>query len=206
MTGNRCCLRLCVAVLIGVLCVTTALVGPARTAGGAAAEKATYKVDPIHSSIIFKVLHMGASHVWGRFNAFSGSAVIDEANPSASSLEFEIKTDSVDTGNAMRDGHLKKPDFFNASQFPTILFKAKNVKKSGEGAYEASGDLTLHGVTKPLTLKLERVGTGKGPRGGEVTGFDSSFAIKRSDYGMNFMIGPVSDEIGLTVSVECAKS
>jgi polyisoprenoid-binding protein YceI len=169
------------------------------------AAKSSFKVDPVHSAVLFKILHMGASNVWGRFNAFSGSMALDEANPSASSLDFEVKADSIDTNNEKRDQHLKGPDFFNAKQFPAISYKGKGVKKSGE-AYEASGDLTLHGVTRPLTLKVEKVGTGKGPTGGTVTGFETTFVIKRSDFGLGATFKPpmLGDEITITASVECS--
>lgn len=167
------------------------------------AAKSSFKVDPVHSAVMFKILHMGASHVWGRFNSFSGNLSLDEANPSASSLDFEIKADTVDTNNEKRDQHLKGPDFFNAKQFPVISYKAKEVKKSGDG-YEASGDLTLHGVTKPLALKFAKVGSGKGPQG-PVTGFEGTFTVKRSDFGLGATFKPpmLGDEVMLTVSAEC---
>jgi polyisoprenoid-binding protein YceI len=169
------------------------------------AGKASFKVDPVHSAVLFKILHMGASNVWGRFNGFSGSMTLDEANPTGSALNFEVKSESVDTNNEKRDQHLKGPDFFNAKQFPAISYKGKGVKKSGEGSYEASGDLTLHGVTKPLTLKVEKVGTGKGP-GGPVTGFETTFTIKRSDFGLGATFKPpmLGDEVTITASVECS--
>ncbi len=169
------------------------------------AEKASFKVDPVHSMVLFKVRHMGASNFWGRFDAVSGSLVLDEADPSASTLEFEVKVESIDTNNPRRDQHLKSPDFFNAKQFPLIHYKGSSVKKTGEGAYEVSGDLTLHGVTRPLTLKFERVGTGKGPAG-PLAGFETTFTIKRSDFGMSFMLQGVSDEVMVITSVECGQA
>jgi polyisoprenoid-binding protein YceI len=166
--------------------------------------KASYKVDPVHSAVLFKILHLGASNVWGRFNSFSGSMTLDDSSPTASSLDFEVKPDTIDTSNEKRDQHLKGPDFFNAKQFPAISFKGKGVKKSGDG-YEVSGDLTLHGVTKPLTLKVEKVGAGKGP-GGPVTGFETTFVIKRSDFGLGPTFKPpmLGDEITIIASVECS--
>jgi len=166
----------------------------------------TLKVDPVHSFVTFRVQHLGVSHVWGRFNNPGGTIVIDDADPSKSTFAIEVKTASVDTGNEKRDGHLKSADFFNARQFPTISFKSTSVKSSGDNKFEVTGDLTLHGVTRPLTVTIERVGAGdKGGQFGYRAGFDASFAIKRSDFGMTNMVGPVGDDVNLWVSLEATK-
>src|SRR5262249_49789347 len=109
----------------------------------------TFKVDTVHSSIVFKVKHMNTSYAWGRFNDFTGTFSLDDQDPGASTLDFVVKATSIDTGNAMRDRHLKSPDFFNAAQYQTITFKSTSVTKGGED-YEVKGNLTLHGVTKPI--------------------------------------------------------
>lgn len=194
-----------------ILSTSTLLAGLAAGQRGAApaaaaAAAASYKVDPVHSMVIFKVKHMGAGNFYGRFNQVSGTFTIDDADPSKSRVEFEVKADSIDTANKQREDHLKGPDFFNVVQFPAITFKGKEVKKSGEGAYEVAGDLTLHGVTKPLKAKVEHVGSGKGRGGGAIAGFEATFTVKRSDFGMNFMVGPLGDEVHLIVSVECSSS
>lgn len=164
----------------------------------------TYKIDGVHSTAIFRIKHMNTSYSYGRFNDISGKIVNDAANPAAGSVEIEIKADSIDTHNANRDGHLKSPDFLNTKQFPVITFKSKEIKKAGD-ALEVSGDFTLHGVTKPVTTKVVQTGTGKNPKGGELIGFETTFTIKRSDYGMNFMPGGLGDVVQITFASEAVK-
>ena len=166
---------------------------------------ATYEVDPVHSSVIFKIQHLGTSWTYGRFNDISGSIEMDAAKPEASSVTFTVKVDSVDTGNAKRDQHLKSPDFFNAKQFPEITFKSTAVKSLGKDAAEVTGDLSLHGVTKSVTAKVSKVGEGKHPKSGaEMVGFEASFLIKRTDFGMTYAVGPTGggDEVSLIVALE----
>ena len=107
----------------------------------------SYKIDPVHSAIIFHIEHFGAGHVYGRFDAFSGDLVFDPSDPSKTTLSLEIKTDSIDTNAAARDKDLKGPDFLNTSQFGTATFKTTSVKKVDDKTVEATGDLTLRGVT-----------------------------------------------------------
>ena len=170
-------------------------------AGATAMAADTYAIDPVHSSVLFRILHMKTSFLYGRFNEISGAIVLDDANPAASSVQAEVKVDSVDTRVAARDTHLKSQSFFSAKEFPTITFKSTSVKKTGEGVYEVTGDMTLHGVTKPVTTTVNLTGQGKGPKG-PIAGFETLFKIKRSDFGMNFMPDMVGDEVSLTVSVE----
>ena len=164
----------------------------------------TFKIDPVHSSIIFSVKHFGASNFYGRFNDVKGTIVLDNADPSKSSIELTIPVESVDTHNEKRDQHLKGPDFFNAKQFPVMTFKSKKVESSGDN-YNVTGDFTLHGVTKPLTLEVKKVGEGKGAEGEIRAGGETHFTIKRGDHGMNFMQGPLGDEINIVVSLEGIK-
>jgi polyisoprenoid-binding protein YceI len=160
----------------------------------------TFKIDPVESSIVFSVMRYGVSNFYGRFNDVSGTVVFDKADPSKSSVELTIPVKSVDTHNEKRDQHLKSPDFFNAKQFPVMTFKSKQVESSGD-TYKVTGDFTLHGVTKPLTLEIKKGGEGKGMEGEIRGGGETHFTIKRSDYGMNFMQGPVGDEINIVVSL-----
>jgi polyisoprenoid-binding protein YceI len=170
-------------------------------AGTRAAE--TFKIDGSHSFVVFRIQHIGVSHAWGRFDNPSGTVVIDEADPSKSKFEVEVKTASVNTGNEKRDAHLKNADFFNARQFPTISFKSTSVKKSGDNKYDVAGDLTMHGVTKALTVTIEKIGEGdKGGQFGYRAGFDTSFTVKRSDFGMTNLVGPVGDDVNIWVSLE----
>ena len=133
-----------------------------------------------------------------------GTVVFDQADPSKSSVDLTIPVESVDTKNEKRDQHLKSADFFNAKQFPVMTFKSTKVEGSGD-TYKVTGDLTLHGVTKPLTLEIKKGGEAKGMEGEIRGGGETKFAIKRSDYGMNFMQGPLGDEINIVVSLEGVK-
>jgi polyisoprenoid-binding protein YceI len=167
------------------------------------AASTTYKVDPAHSFAIFRIKHMDIGHVYGRFNEPNGAITIDDSDPSKSSFTLELQTQKVDTGIQKRDDHLRSPDFFNAKQFPTIRFASKEVKKTDKG-YEVTGDLTLHGVTKSITLNLEQTGQGAmGPR--QIIGMETTLDIKRTDFGMNKMVGPAADDVRLIISLEAGK-
>lgn len=179
----------------------TALVG-ASTASAAAT---TYKIDVVHSAVIFRIHHMGAGYTYGRFNDFGGTLAIDEEKPEASSVAVEVKVDSVDTNAAKRDAHLKSPDFFNAAQFPTITFKSTAVKKNGDAAFDVTGDLTLHGVTKSVTVKMEKTGTGKDHEGNPIVGFEGTLTVVRSEYGMKGYLPNIGDEVRLTLAFEGIK-
>ncbi len=162
----------------------------------------TYKVDPVHTTAIFRIKHLGVTYFYGRFNETTGSFTLNTENPSEMSFDVQIKTQSVDTNAARRDNHLKSPDFFNAKQFPTISFKSKSVQSSGENTYTVAGDLTLHGVTKPISVQMEFVGQGDRGQRGYRAGFEVTFTIKRSDYGMNYMQGMLGDEVRIMVGLE----
>ena len=166
----------------------------------------TYKVDPVHTTAIFRIKHLGVTYFYGRFNETTGSFTLNTEEPSEMVFDVQIKTESVDTNATGRNNHLKSPDFFNAKQFPTISFKSKSVQSSGENMYTVSGDLTLHGVTKPVTVEMEFVGQGdRGARFGYQAGFDVTFKIKRSDFGMDFMQGMLGDEVTIMVGLEGAR-
>jgi polyisoprenoid-binding protein YceI len=161
----------------------------------------TYQVDPVHSTVIFRVKHMNTAYFWGRFNEITGTFALDSSDPSQVKLEFQVSAASVDTGNAKRDQHLKGPDFLNAVQFPTISFASKAVEKSGN-AYLVTGDMTLHGVTKPITVHLTPTGTGKGPTGAEIGGIEANVTIRQSDFGITKMTGMIGDDVWINISVE----
>jgi polyisoprenoid-binding protein YceI len=165
----------------------------------------TYKVDPVHSTVFFKVKHAGVGYVYGRFTNFAGTLSFDDANPADSSIAVNVNAASVDSGNANRDKHLKSPDFFNVKEFPEITFKSTGIKKVDDHNYELTGDLTLLGVTKPITAKIERVGTASIPRLGDRTGIEAVFTIKRLDYGMKFMPEALGDEVTVTAALEGTK-
>ncbi len=186
--------------------IAVSLAVAALALGGAPAAAAdVYDLDPAHSYAVFQVNHLGFGTSWGRFNDLSGTFTIDEENPAASSVKIEIKAASVDTNNPQRDEHLRKPDFFNAAQFPLISFKSTSVKKSGESEYTVGGDLTLRGVTKPLSVTLQRHQTGADPWGNTRTGFDTTFLVKRSEFGVSYMPQGLSEEVRVMISVEGIK-
>jgi polyisoprenoid-binding protein YceI len=167
-----------------------------------AAAAETYKLDPAHTSVVFRIKHLGVAYVYGRFNGPTGAFVFDESSPSKNSIQMQVDAQNVDTAVQKRDNHLKSPDFFNAGEHPLITFKSTSVKKSGKDSYEITGDLTLLGKTKPITVKALQTGTGKDPWGNYRRGFETSFTISRSDFGMDFMMKVVADDVLLTVSVE----
>jgi polyisoprenoid-binding protein YceI len=161
----------------------------------------TYKLDPAHTSVVYRVKYSGVTFVYGRFNGPTGTFIYDEASPSKSSIEMQVDAKNIDTAVEKRDNDLKSPDFFNAAEYPMVTFKSTSVKKIDSDTYQVTGNLTLLGKTRKLTVNAKQTGSGKDPWGNFGRGFETSFTIKRSDFGMNFMLGGVSDEVGLTVSV-----
>ena len=164
----------------------------------------TYEIDTAHSMILFRAKHMGVTYNYGRFNEFTGELMIDETDISKSMVEFEVKTASVDTANEKRDQHLRSSDFFSAKQFPVITFKSTkvNMKEGKKDMLEITGDLELLGVKKSITVDVEITGKAKGRQGESVMGFESVFTIKRSEFGMTYGPGAVSDDIRLIVTIE----
>lgn len=181
--------------------LTAALISTTWAASFASAAE-TYQVDPVHSAVIYRIKHLNVSYSIGRFNQITGDFAIDPADPSKCRFDFTIPVASLDSGHPARDGHLKGPDFFNAKQFPMIRFQSESVASAGEDAYEVKGQLTLHGVTKPLTLKVAKTGTGKGMGGASLAGLLTEFTIQRSDFGMTNMLEAIGDDVKLTVSIE----
>ncbi len=165
----------------------------------------TYNVDVAHSSAIFRIKHLEASWFYGRFNDIAGTFVFDDADPTKTVIDITVKTASVDTNNEKREEHLKSPDFFDAAQYPTMTFKSKKVSAKGNNVFTATGDLSLHGVTKEITFDFERTGTGKDPWGGTRSGAEAVFNIKRTDFGMRPAPDGLSDEVRLIISLEGVK-
>lgn len=183
--------------------LSAALLGALLSSSALAAD--TYSVDASHSSALFRIQHFGAAWFYGRFNDISGTVVIDEADLTKSTIDLTIKVDSVDTNVQKRDDHLKSPDFFNAAQYPTMTFKSKKVAAKDAKTLTVTGDLTIHGVTKEVTLDVDRSGTGKDPWGGTRTGLEATLNIKRSDYGIAFMPDGLSNDVRLIISLEGVK-
>ena len=165
----------------------------------------TFTVDPVHSSVIFSAHHAGAGYVFGRFNEFSGKFVLDKDDLTHSTFEAEVKTASVDSGNAKRDGHLASPDWFNAKQYPTISFKSTKVEKVDDTTLNVTGDLMLHGVTKTVTVPMKLTGTGEFPAGTSRAGVMAEFDVKMSEYGIKGMPGAVGDDVKMIVALEGTK-
>ena len=170
-------------------------------------EVPAYEIDTAHSMIIFRAKHNGVSYNYGRFNEFTGKLMMDATDVSMSMVEFEVKAASVDTGNEKRDQHLRSSDFFSAKQFPVITFKSTEVKakEDKKDVLEVTGDLELHGVKKSITVDVEITGRAQGRDGESLIGFESTFTIKRSEFGMTYGMGGISDDIRITVSVEAAR-
>jgi polyisoprenoid-binding protein YceI len=162
----------------------------------------TFKADAAHSSVGFKIRHLGISWVKGTFKDFEGTAIFDAEKPEMSSVQVTVQAASVDTGNKDRDAHLQKDEFFNVEKFPTLSFKSTKVVKKDGDVYEVTGDFTLMGVTKPVTFTFEASGPIKGMKGETRRGGETEFKIKRSDFGMAKMIGPIGDEVQISLAFE----
>ena len=173
------------------------------TAPAPSAAGESFKVDPVHSAIIFGIKHLGASYFYGRINGPEGTFHFNPDDVSACSFDIKAKAQNIDTDNGMRDSDLKSENFFSAKQFPEISFKSTTVKKQGKDTYQVAGNLALHGVTKPITIDLEHVGTKDHPKFGHRCGFRTTFTIKRSDFGMTFMLpDDLGDEVMLIIGFE----
>lgn len=167
----------------------------------------TYAIDPTHSSISFSVRHMMFAKVRGQFQKWSTELALDANDLSKSSVKVTIDASSIDTGVADRDGHLRSADFFDVEKYPSITFASTSVAKNG-GGFALAGDLTIHGVTKPVVLELERLGSGKDPWGNDRQLFSAKTSILRSEYGLTWNQALeaggvlVSDKIEIEVEVQ----
>ncbi|HLJ82283.1 MAG TPA: YceI family protein [Ktedonobacterales bacterium] len=167
-----------------------------------------WEIDQAHSLIEFSAKHMMVTTVKGRFTKFSGTIDIDEADPTASVVDVTIDANSVATGDEKRDGHLRSPDFFDAAQYPTLTYKSTRVERTGEDSARAYGDLTIKGVTRPVTLEVTREGETKNMRGERLMGFSVRTAINRKEWGLNWNVALeaggvlVSDKINIAIDAE----
>lgn len=167
------------------------------------ADKGNYKIDPVHSQAHFTVTHLGVSRFTGRFDSIKGEIAVDGAGDT-NKVKAEIDVASVNTNFADRDKHLRSPDFFNAAQFPKMTFESTKVSLPETGDGSMSGNLTLHGVTKPVTFKLKHIGAAKDPWGGYRSGYVATATIKRSEFGMKFP-GGTGDDVDVTLGIEAIK-
>jgi polyisoprenoid-binding protein YceI len=188
-----------------------ALLGALVLARPAVAEVSEWAIDGSHSRVGFSVSHMVVSSVSGRFKQFSGKVELDDANLTKSQVDISIKTESVDTDDAKRDEHLRSPDFFDAKKFPTLSFKSTKITKAGGKKYKLTGDLTIHGVTKPVVLDAEVSDPVKNPWGKLVRSVKLSGKVKRGDFGLKWNKALeaggvlVGEEVSLDVQVEINK-
>ena len=160
------------------------------------------KSDPNHSFVVFDVHHLGAGYVYGTFAGPTGAVGYDATDLAKTTFDLSVDVDSIDTRNANRDKDLKGPDFFDVKQFPTLTFKSTSVTKTGDTTMSVTGDLTLHGVTKSITVPMEFTGSGN-MMGKAHTGFRTEFKINRADYGMTADPEPmVGNEIEIVVAIE----
>lgn len=190
-----------------VCLVANALLNPAF----GCAETARYEVDPDHSTVEFKVAHMVISKTTGHFKEYAGFIDMDPEAGTVKAIEATIKTASVTTNQDKRDTHLRNPDFFDVEKYPTMTYRMKSYKKSGDG-YTAVGDLTLHGVTQEVTLTGNLNGVTKDPWGNTRAGFAAEGKVNRKDFGMvwNKALDSgglvVGDDVWIKLDIECIKA
>lgn len=167
------------------------------------ASAADYKFDKEgqHAFVQFRIQHLGYSWLYGTFKDFDGTFTFDEANPASDKVNVTLNTASLDTNHAERDKHIRSADFLNTAKFPQATFASTAVKKEGND-YKITGDLTLNGVTKPITLDARLLGEGKDPWGGYRAGFEANGEIVLKDFNITKDLGPASQKAELIISVE----
>jgi polyisoprenoid-binding protein YceI len=174
-------------VAVASLVMVSSLVGVATAddheKGDSQGEAGVFSIDPVHSSVSFKVRHL-VSNVPGNFRKFSGTIAVDPENLAGTKIIAEIDAASIDTANDDRDGHLKSADFFDVEKFPTISFESTKVKVIDKSHIEVTGNLTLHGVTKPVIFEAELLGVAPGMKGGQVMGAEATGTLDRKDFGI----------------------
>ena len=167
----------------------------------------TYTLDPTHTSVIWKANHFQFSNPHGLFSMVEGTVTLDEAAPANSTVDVTINTGNIFTGNTKFDDHLKNKDFFNVGEFPKATFKSTKVEPSGDKTAKVTGDLTILGVTKPVTLDVVYNHKGEHPFSKKPTvGFPATGIIKRSEFGMNYAVPGVSDDVHITIEAEASAS
>jgi polyisoprenoid-binding protein YceI len=169
-----------------------------------------YDIDGSHSGVIFGWNHFGFSNPTARFDKVEGSVLLNKADLTKSSISVTLPVEGLDTRVAKLDEALKSPDFLDATRYPTITFKSTKVEKTGENSLKITGDLTVHGVTKPVTLdaKVNKIGIFEIPGviKAQTAGFDATTVIKRSDFGVTRYVPAVSDEIPVSITLDAKKA
>jgi polyisoprenoid-binding protein YceI len=199
------------------LLIAAAALGAALVAGSAVAQMASqdpttvqpgaYAVEPYHTRVQFSVTHFGFTSYWGDVSGVTGNLTLDPKDASADQISVSIPVSSVSTTNAKLDGELRSPMFLDAASYPTITFVSKSVKRTGPTTATVTGDLTLHGVTKPVTLEAKFNAGGGNPMTKKYTvGFDARGTINRSDFGVKTFVPMVSDRVDVTISAAFEKT
>ena len=167
-------------------------------------QAADYTIDTkgAHAVIQFKISHMGFSWLVGRFNKFDGEFSFDEKNPKAAKVEVNIDTTSVDSNHAERDKHLRSKDFLDVEKFPTAKFVSTSYSAKGKNQGVLKGKLTLHGVTKDISINVKHIGAGNDPWGGYRSGFEGNVTLTLADFGINYNLGPASKTVEMFLGVE----
>lgn len=181
-----------------------ALAGLLATAGTAAAAPITYKLDPTHTMVLFSWNHFGFSNPTANLTNADGTLVYDEKDPTKATVEVTLPLSGIDTFVPKLNEHLSSKDFLDAAQYPTITFKSTKVTAAGKGKLKVTGDLTVHGTTKPVTLDVTVNKVGENPmmKGTPIAGFDAVATLKRSDFGVGAYVPNVSDEIKVRITTE----
>jgi polyisoprenoid-binding protein YceI len=168
----------------------------------------SYTIDTSHSEIGFTVRHMMFAKVRGQFKTWTATATYDAADPTKSAFHAEIDAASIDTREGKRDDHLRSADFFDAGKFPKLTFDSKKIERAGSGAYKLTGDLTIRGTTRSVTLDVEETGGGKDPWGNARLGFSAKGSLSRSDFGLTWNQALeaggvlVSDKVDVDIEVQ----
>lgn len=168
----------------------------------AKADNYAIDVKGAHAFIQFKIKHLGYSWLIGRFNKFDGVFTYDEKNPSASKISVNIDTASIDSNHAERDKHLRGKDFLDVQKFPAARFETTSFKQNANGTATLTGNLTLRGVTRPITIDVKHVGAGPDPWGGYRRGFEGTTKFALKDYGISYDLGPASREVEMFLAIE----
>lgn len=163
---------------------------------------ADYKIDDTHSFIQFRIQHLGFSWLYGRFNTLEGSYSYDEAKPADAKIKVNIDAASIDTNHAERDKHLRSEEFFYVDKYPKATFVSTGYKATGKGKGILSGNLTLRGVTKPVSIDVTQIGAGDDPWGGYRRGFSGTTSITLADFGIPYNLGPAARSAELMLTVE----
>ena len=183
----------CILVMLGSILIIFLSNAPVRGA--------EYVIDPAHSFVEFRIHHLGFSWLYGNFREIEGTFRYDSKRPEGSSFEVMISTESVDTHHVERDKHLRSKDFLDVQKYPEATFRSTRFSGgSEEGTLE--GMLTLHGVTKPIVIKVKKVGEGKDPWGGYRAGFVGKTTLKKSDFGITYNLGPAGEKIEFDLGIE----